>query len=446
MAGRKKKVLTPQYRDLVIVMKGVVELLLGQIPIKCPLYGSWMVSTNGTRPRKCGRVEAFICKNPNCKNGDRKTPKQFILTTSYEFKQLIFNKLKSLYEDLLKDGAKSKTIAKKYKVSASQISALRAAFVEALDKLEGLDILVKVPQPDRAICMDETFLKIEGTPIYLIIATGYKTHKILGLKVSKTRNAKDMREVFDEAEQNTKKAISDVISDGWGATQTMTKNLCREITHIIHKHKRPYKKVVARHYFYTETERITLEIGMKNDLFKKKGKRQFYYIISKTPLNPPTAKKRGRPLGSKNKSKNTKKSVKKKTRGRRGLFKVFYKGKRGYVKVNPYRMTLQFSKNMAPKIVATLKELLELFARMTIQNNVAEGSNSVIQSLLKLCGPKTELSIEKKIRAFVLIRNEPELLNKIQIERNIRGGFIINDLISPELAHLMNRGCSLERK
>jgi len=50
---------------------------------------------------------------------------------------------------------------------------MRAAFVGALDKLEGLDILVKVPQPDRAICMDETFLKIEAIPIYLIIATGY---------------------------------------------------------------------------------------------------------------------------------------------------------------------------------------------------------------------------------------------------------------------------------
>ena len=48
MAGRKIKVLTPQYRDLIIVMKGVVELLLGQIPIKCPLCGSWMISTNGT--------------------------------------------------------------------------------------------------------------------------------------------------------------------------------------------------------------------------------------------------------------------------------------------------------------------------------------------------------------------------------------------------------------
>jgi len=81
---------------------------------------------------------------------------------------------------------------------------------------------------------------------------------------------------------------------------------------------------------------------------------------------------------------------------------------------------------------------------MTIQNNVAQGSNSMIQSLLKLCGPKTESSIEKKIHTFILIRNEFKLLYKIQIERNIRGGFIINDVISPELAHLMNPGWTLE--
>ena len=446
MVGRKKKLLIPLYRDLIIVMKGVVDLLLGNIQIKCPLCGSWRVSPNGTRPRKDGRVEAFICKNPNCKNEGHETPKQFILTTSHEFKKQIFNKLKRLYEDLLKDGAKSKTIAKKYKVSPSQISALRAAFVESLDKLEGLDKLVKVPQPDRAICMDETFLKIEGTPIYIIVATGYKTHKILGLKVSETRKEKDLREVFDEAEQNTEKPISDVISDGWGATQAMNKNLGREITHIIHKHKKPYKKVVARHYSYTKTDRITSEIGIKNDVFKKKRKREFYYTVFKTPLKIPSSKKRGRPLGSKSKSKKKKKSAKNKRRGRKGLFKVFFKGQRGYMKVDPYRMTMKFSKNMDPKIVATLKELFGLFFRKTIQNNVAEGSNSVIQSLLKLCGPKTESSVEKKIRAFVIIRNEPELLDKIQIERNIRGDFIIKDLISPELARLMNRGCSLELK
>ena len=294
--------------------------------------------------------------------------------------------------------------------------------------------------------MDETFLKIEGTSIYIIVATGYKTHKILGLKVSKTRKEKDMREVFDEAEKNTKKPISNVISDGWGATQKMTENLGREITHIIHKHKKPYKKVVVKHYFYTKTHRITLQIGIKNDLFKKRGKRVFYYTVFKTPINPLPPKKRGSPKGSKNKSKSKKKSVKTKNPGKRGLLKVFYNGKRGYVKVDPYRLTLKFSKNMDPKLISVLKELFELFFRKTIQNNVGEGSNSVLQSLLKLCGPKTIPSVEDKIRAFAMIRNQPELLSKVRIDRNIRGTFISCDLITPELAHLLSQGCTLEVK
>ncbi|MHA1151042.1 MAG: DDE-type integrase/transposase/recombinase [Promethearchaeota archaeon] len=446
MAGRKKKPLKPVFRDLVIIMKGITDLMLGQIQIKCPLCGSWKIAPNGTRPRKGRRIEAFICRNKKCKNGDHKTPKQFILTTSYEFKQLIFTKHERLYEDLLKDGAKCKTIAKKYKVSPSQISKLREAFVKALDKLEGLDKLVKVPQSDRTICMDETFLKIEGTSIYIIVATGYKTHKILGLKVSKTRKEEDMREVFDEAEKNTKKPIKHVISDGWGATQKMTKNLGREITHVIHKHKKPYKKVVAKHYFYTKTRRIILEIGVKNDIFKKRGKRVSYYTISKTPLNSPMKKNRGRPKGSKNKPKSKENLTPPKKRGRKGLFKVFNKGKRGYMKVDPYRITLRFSKTIDPKVISVLKELFELFIRKTIQNNVGEGSNSMLQSLLKLCGPKTISSVEEKIRAFAMIRNRPELLCKVRIDRNIRGTFISCDLITPELAQLLSQGCTLEVK
>ncbi|MBA7542764.1 hypothetical protein ES705_35088 [subsurface metagenome] len=114
--------------------------------------------------------------------------------------------------------------------------------------------------------------------------------------------------------------------------------------------------------------------------------------------------------------------------------------------VDPYRRTSKISKSIDPKIAAMLQELLGLFARKTIQNNVAENSNSVIQSLLKLCGPKTEASVEEKIRAFVIIRNQPELLLQVQIERNIRGTFVLDTLISPELAQLMERGCTLEKE
>ncbi|MHA1275263.1 MAG: hypothetical protein ACTSQS_17810, partial [Promethearchaeota archaeon] len=49
MAGRKKKELIPIFRDLIIIMKGVVDLMLGKIQIKCTLCGSWKVAPNGTR-------------------------------------------------------------------------------------------------------------------------------------------------------------------------------------------------------------------------------------------------------------------------------------------------------------------------------------------------------------------------------------------------------------
>jgi len=49
-------------------------------------------------------------KCPHLKN--YKSGKQFVLTTLYQFRELIFGKLKAFYEDLLKDGEKNKTIAK----------------------------------------------------------------------------------------------------------------------------------------------------------------------------------------------------------------------------------------------------------------------------------------------------------------------------------------------
>ena len=97
---------------------------------------------------------------------------------------MIHEKLKALYEDLLKDGAKNKTIAKKYNVSPSEISILKTEVEMAIKKHRKRDALVDVPQPDRAIAIDETFLNIEGKKVYVIIATGYTSRKVLGIKVS----------------------------------------------------------------------------------------------------------------------------------------------------------------------------------------------------------------------------------------------------------------------
>lgn len=225
MIGRKEKVYMPLWRPIEVQNENGNRFLLGKIQVCCPVCGSPEVGTYGTHGRKGTRLEVFQYKNPKCPHKKSfKTLKQFILTTSYQFKELIFNKLKAFYEDLIKDGAKNKTITKKYGISESQISAHRLEIEAAIDKLSELESLVLEPQPDTAIAIDETFLKIERTSIYVIIATGYSSHKTLGIKVSKSRSEEDMREVFDEAERNTKHQITTITSDALNATQSMAKN------------------------------------------------------------------------------------------------------------------------------------------------------------------------------------------------------------------------------
>lgn len=437
MTGRKFKDLIEIWHQIFITMVNGFNIPLIEIKIRCPECGSWMVGPNGTRKRKNGRVEAFICKNPECKNVGRKTPKQFIVTTSHEFKKLVHGKLKQLYEDLLKDGAKNKTIAKKYNVSPSEISALRTEMEKAIERHQTLKSLVDVPQPDKAIAIDETFLRIEGKKVYIIVATGYTTRKVLGVKVSFSRKEQDMRDVFDEAEKNTKYQISTVISDAWTSTIAMTKNLGRDISHVIHKHKKPYNKAVIKHHEYTETERVTTDIGVKTDVMKRRATRQGHYMVKRESLNAPPPKKVGRPKGSKTKKKG-KPSNKKKKRGRKGLFKVFNKGKKFFFKVDPYRKTIRVSKHLPATVSATLTEVLDLFALKSIQNNVSENLNSVLQSLLRLRGPKTVESVEQRIRAFLIVRNIPEILDEIQIDRRVRGRFFMDNISSTEFTNLMN--------
>ena len=66
---------------------------------------------------------------------------------------------------------------------------------------------------------------------------------------------------------------------------------------------------------------------------------------------------------------------------------------------------------------------------MSIQNNLAENKNSILQAILRFRGPKTIESVERRIRATLKICNNPELLDEIRITRNIKGVFLINNII-----------------
>ena len=107
MVGRIKKKYVPLWRPIEVQNKNRVRFALGKIQLLCPVCGSPLVGEFGTHGRKDLRVETFQCKYPFCPHlKSFKTPKQFVLTTSYRFQELIADKLKEFYEDLMIDGAK----------------------------------------------------------------------------------------------------------------------------------------------------------------------------------------------------------------------------------------------------------------------------------------------------------------------------------------------------
>lgn len=72
------------------------------------------------------------------------------------------------------------------------------------------------PQVSKKWVMDETVVKLDGKKWWLITALDWDTRFLLGTKLSKGRNNKDIREVLEEATRKTGVIPDEVLTDGWG--------------------------------------------------------------------------------------------------------------------------------------------------------------------------------------------------------------------------------------
>lgn len=440
MSGRPKSKMKPIYRSLSVETDECDYVINDKFRIRCPECGSEMISTSGTQLRGNTRVEGFICNNKGCYAlKTRKKGRQFTLTSSLNFELMINEMLGKIIHKIAFGTSKKSQIAYDYGLSPALITYIHAKLVSVIERDYSLDDLMLTPSCDIAIAVDETFLKINGKSCYILIASGYQSRKVLGLRVSFTRKEHDLRFLFDEAERNTLNPIKIVTADAWGATQSMVKNLNRDIMLMIHKHKKPYERAVIRNFQYTPTHRIITDIGVRTDFFKKKGKREYFFIEKIELLNPPKKKKRGRPKGVKNGQgiKHPKKRKKKK-RGRKNLFTVFTAGQKGYANIDPYRKKIKLGKGVSQAVSAALRETIHLYSRIFIQNNLAENINSVLCARLILSGPKTLESVERKLRVFFFLRNHPEILQEIDVKHRFSNRILKNQIKRCEVLHLLN--------
>ncbi len=221
----------------------------------------------------------------------------------------------------------------------------------------------------------------------------------------------------------------------------MAAGLRRPITLIIHKHKSPYDRAIIRSIEYTVEERVITDIGVKVDVFSRRGKREFHFMTRRESLNSPAPRPRGRPKGVRNgHGKKKHRPKRKQKRGRKGLFIVFDKGTKGYMRVDPTRDKLRVGRDCPRAVAAALGIAFSLYGGLAIQNNLSENINCVLQSIVRLKGPKTIESVEKLLRATLIVRNDPTIIDRLIFLRRLRAPFFFQNVKVADFAALMEKG------
>lgn len=300
MAGRPKLGQQEFRASITIKNESGTKTILEDIVLCCPACFGTDIREDGSRMREDGRVKAYACKSDSCRiKRGRKSARQFTVSSSGTIKRMVESEVKDMIDDLYRRGAKAKTVAGTHGMSEAMVSLFRSQVDKAIERGLQRDALVNQPTSDDAISVDETFFTIDGQTVYVIIARGYKSSKVLGINVSRSRGEADMRVAFDEAQANSTVQFGTITADAHGATRSMARNLGYPLTLIIHPHRRPYNKAIIERIEYEGDAQIITRIGVATDIFKKKGKRQFHYQQEKKELKAAPKRPRGRPKGSK---------------------------------------------------------------------------------------------------------------------------------------------------
>jgi len=440
MSGRKPAEPREVQVDFLVESHDGVTHGMLRVQLRCPFCGCVLLYPNGTRPRKNTRVLAYRCSNQACLTRSGNHGRQFSPHTAGTIQAFIQREVQEMIEQLYLRGAKGKSVADEYGVSPSFVSFLRAAIDAAIEHGITRDQLVQNLTGDVAVSIDETFFKINNVQIYVIIVRGYNSHKVIGVNVSISRKTEDIKKAFDEAQRNTSKQIDTITCDAWGATRKMAHELYYPLTLIIHPHKKPYKKVIVERITYRDGYRVITQTGIKTNIFKRRGKREYRYTVRKEALFMPLKRPRGRPKGTKNgtrkKARNATTSL---SRSPRGLFKVFTSGKRGYVRVFPGKKRLLFTSGVDVDVKKGLADTFGLFRGKYVQNNFSETINNILRTVTCLNGSRSIEALARRIRSILIMRNDHVEIDIKQLERRHRVNIYFNHRFGADFQNDLSR-------
>lgn len=278
-----------------------------EFAIWCPKCGPFRnyLKKNGFDTNHSACPQLFFCKRHQI---------HFYAHTSWIFTQLSEIVFERIISDLFEKQLDAKAVATIHDISASLISQIRHYFTQALNwkldqlaqRRELLQQLPNLPVPlEDAIYWDETFFRIGNTSwalILLIDAQG----RPLTWKFSRKRDGRIYRQLLQTILSRLP-SIPIFIGDGWNAYQKTCLELDRECFLIEHLHSHPWRFVRLHHFQDDPKTRMRIQNSLEipynsftlnQPITGHALQRKHTVKSSETPT-----KKRGRPLGVKDKQK-----------------------------------------------------------------------------------------------------------------------------------------------
>ena len=402
----------PEKQEIATNFKGFVEF-----PIYCPKCGIiGYIKKNGFDRKHSNKPQLFYCYSCHT---------SFYPHTSWVFEQLAQVEWDRILDDIFIKKINPKNVAAIHNISPSFISNIFHNITEFTNQRLA-QIAVKLqkmknetnPQNflNDAIWWDEMFFnlgKVSWCLILLVDAHG----RPLTWKFGKTRTQVDYTEILKQLDDDLpEKPI--FIGDAWGAYQKTCRFLKKECILIEHVHSHPWKDVRLHHFKLDQTkdEIVQISVNIPYNSFLKNKPVKGQTFTRKYSLTPPVKSnhKRGRPKGSKDKTKRKSRKSKKnkgtnKEKNRRGRKSISKHGREFSFFPTPFfggwhiewLSTPLNDKKLLNSPINEIELLFDITYKVMkggyIQSNRVEGKNREVRVIIPNRGLKTPQHVKNVI-------------------------------------------------
>lgn len=366
------------------------------------------VNRNGKDYNLDPPVQKYYCKT--CK-------KSFYAHTSGLFYDFV-EELKDIFYHCFRNGKLNSEELQKFSLLSP--SQCRRILEKILIEIETNSKIRKIHEKHRnsnTLIVDETFLTINHKTYYLIVIIS-GNNKIMGFKIVKKREKSIILQLVQDCCQRLNYGFKIFVTDGFSVYKGVAQALKQDLIHIRHIHAPPYGRIIIDTISHSEYHIHITRVKTTTDFLLHQG----YFLTQMKTLKKrnDTPKKRGRPIGSKNRPKKIieqEKREKAKRKGKIGRPKGSKSSKNDW-KTHVYWMDKKAGEitplgGASPEFAMSAKTIYKQFREKHITTNLIEKEFSALKKLLGERGNRSIKRWERILLGYFTIRDNPRILKKI---------------------------------